>query len=197
MQSSLIHMGNRLKQILKQRKIKVIDFAQMAGFTNQIAHYYLRKSDMKRTTLERFCSIIGITPDEFMRWNISDPVLNGESLHHGERMAQIISEKGLNKSKLASRLNISRRTMYNFFDKESFSPDELDRVARGLDMSTEAFLNPAMIQESMKYADNDELLILREKYYKVLEENNRLLKDNLLQRDEIAQLKKELSVYRK
>ncbi len=49
--SRLIHMGQRLKQILKQRKIKIVDFADMAGFTNQIAHYHLRKSDMKRSTV--------------------------------------------------------------------------------------------------------------------------------------------------
>ena len=62
-------MGHRLKQILKKKKIKIVDFAAMAGFTNQIAHYHLRKNDMKRATMERFCTLIDITPDEFMRWN--------------------------------------------------------------------------------------------------------------------------------
>ena len=84
-------MGQRLKQILKQKKIKIVDFADLAGFTNQIAHYHLRKSDMKRSTLEKFCEIISISPDEFYEWN-SVSVRNGEKpatstvIHHGTRL---------------------------------------------------------------------------------------------------------------
>jgi transcriptional regulator with XRE-family HTH domain len=189
-------MGDRLKQILRQKKIKVIDFAEMAGFTNQIAHYHLRKSDMKRSTMERFCELIGITPEEFMRWNIASTA-DGEVVHHGRRMQEIISVKGLNKSKLAARLNVSRRTMYNFFEKEFFPPDDLERVARGLDISVNGFLNPGMIEEGMKYTDNEELMTLREKYYKLLEENNHLLRENLAQKEELMQLRKELAKNRK
>ncbi|MBS0028390.1 helix-turn-helix domain-containing protein [Chitinophaga sp. 22321] len=196
MQSSLIHMGHRLKQILKQKKIKIVDFASMAGFTNQIAHYHLRKSDMKRATMERFCSLIGITPDEFIRWNGAMQLANGKNIHHGERLQNVIAEKGLNKSKLAGRLDMSRRTMYNLFEKENFSPDELERVAKGLDMGVDAFLNPGTVQES-RATDSEEMMLLREKYYKQLEEYNQLLKSNAALKDELQQVKKELAAYRK
>ncbi|RBL93666.1 helix-turn-helix domain-containing protein [Chitinophaga flava] len=196
MQSSLIHMGQRLKQILKQKKIKIIDFAKMAGFTNQIAHYHLRNSDMKRVNLERFCQLIEITPDEFIRWNGSTQLANGKNIHHGNRLQDLIAEKGLNKSKLAERLNMSRRTMYNVFEKETFSPDELDRVARGLDMTTEAFLNPGTIQET-RQTESEEMMVLREKYYKILEEHNQLLKNYAAIKDDMIKLKKELVTYRK
>lgn len=196
MQSSLIHMGHRLKQILKQKKIKIVDFATMAGFTNQIAHYHLRKSDMKRATMERFCNLIGITPDEFMRWNGAMQLANGKSIHHGERLQHIIAEKGLNKSKLAGRLEMSRRTMYNLFEKESFSPDELDRVAKGLDMSVDGFLNPGTLQEG-RNTDSEEMMLLREKYYKLLEEYTQLLKSQATLKDDVVQLKKELAAFRK
>ncbi|MFY0253200.1 helix-turn-helix domain-containing protein [Chitinophaga sp. 30R24] len=192
MQSSLIHMGHRLKQILKQKKIKIVDFATMAGFTNQIAHYHLRKSDMKRATMERFCTLIGITPEEFMRWNGAMQLTNGKVIHHGERLQHIIAEKGLNKSKLAGRLNMSRRTMYNLFEKSTFSPDELDRVAKGLDMNVDNFLNPGVVQEA-RQTDSEEMMILREKYYKLLEEHNLVLKTNAALKDEIFQLKKDLT----
>lgn len=196
MQSSLIHMGHRLKQILKQKKIKIVDFATMAGFTNQIAHYHLRKSDMKRATMERFCALIGITPEEFMRWNGAMQLVNGKSIHHGERLQHIIAEKGLNKSKLAGRLDMSRRTMYNLFEKESFSPDELDRVAKGLDMSVDGFLNPGIVQEA-RNTDSEEMMLLREKYYKQLEEYTQLLKSHAALKDELLQIKKELAAFRK
>jgi transcriptional regulator with XRE-family HTH domain len=189
-------MGHRLKQILKQKKIKIVDFATMAGFTNQIAHYHLRKSDMKRATMERFCALIGITPDEFMRWNGGMQLADGKNIHHGERLQGVIAEKGLNKSKLASRLNMSRRTMYNLFEKEHFSSEELERVARGLDMSVEAFLNPGAVQES-RTTDSEEMMILREKYYKQLEEYTLLLKSHAALKDEIIQLRKELASLRK
>src|SRR6185312_15356722 len=119
--SRLIHMGQRLKQILKQKKIKIVDFADMAGFTNQIAHYHLRKSDMKRSTLEKFCELINISPEEFYEWN-SVAVSNGEKtgdnlvVHHGSRLMELIGERGLNKTRLAKRLGMSRRTMYNLFE---------------------------------------------------------------------------------
>lgn len=196
MQSSLIHMGQRLKQILKQKKIKIVDFATMAGFTNQIAHYHLRKSDMKRATMERFCALIGITADEFMRWNGAMQLTNGKNIHHGERLQHVIAEKGLNKSKLAGRLDMSRRTMYNLFEKETFSPDELDRVSKGLDMGIDAFLNPGVVQES-RSTDSEEMMLLREKYYKQLEEYNQLLKSHATLREELIQIKKELAGYRK
>jgi transcriptional regulator with XRE-family HTH domain len=196
MQSSLIHMGQRLKQILKQKKIKIVDFATMAGFTNQIAHYHLRKSDMKRVTMERFCALIGITADEFMRWNGAMQLTNGKNIHHGERLQHVIAEKGLNKSKLAGRLDMSRRTMYNLFEKETFSPDELDRVSKGLDMGIDAFLNPGVVQES-RSTDSEEMMLLREKYYKQLEEYNQLLKSHAALREELIQTRKELAGYRK
>lgn len=195
MQSSLIHMGHRLKQILKQKKIKIVDFAAMAGFTNQIAHYHLRKNDMKRATMERFCTLIDITPDEFMRWNGAMQLSQGKNIHHGDRLQQIIAEKGLNKSKLAGRLDMSRRTMYNLFEKESFSPDELERVAKGLDMTVEGFLNPGTVQES-RVTDSEEMMLMREKYYKLLEEHTQLLKSYASIKDELLQMKKEITTLR-
>ncbi|MBV7528866.1 helix-turn-helix transcriptional regulator [Chitinophaga sp. sic0106] len=196
MQTSLIHMGHRLKQILKQRKIKVIDFAKKAGFTNQIAHYHLRKSDMKRANLERFCTIIGITTEEFMRWNGAQLIAQDKNLHHGERLVAIIAEKGLNRSRLAERMDMSRRTMYNLFEKQTFSPSELERAAKAVDISLEAFLNPGTVDEA-RNSDTEEMMTQREKYYKLLEDHNELLHlyNNL--KDEVIQLRRELQEVKK
>lgn len=189
-------MGQRLKQILKQKKIKIVDFADMAGFTNQIAHYHLRKSDMKRSTLEKFCEIIDITPDEFYEWN-NIPVINGEKpgetavLHHGERLMELIGERGLNKTRLAKRLGMSRRTMYNLFEKETFGVEELDRVVRALEMTTLGFLHPGVLEDA-RQVDNDEMLAMREKYYKLLEEHNLLLKNYASLKEVLEQAKKDI-----
>ncbi|WP_167013740.1 helix-turn-helix transcriptional regulator [Chitinophaga sp. Cy-1792] len=196
MQTSLIHMGERLKQILKQRKIKVIDFAKKAGFTNQIAHYHLRKSEMKRANLDRFCTIIGITTEEFMRWNGAQLISLDKNLHHGRRLQTIIQDKGLNRSRLADRMEMSRRTMYNLFDKEIFSPGELERTARALDMSLDAFLNPGTVAEA-RNTETEEIMLQREKYYKLLEDHNELLRLYNHLKDEVIHLRRELQDVRK
>lgn len=198
MQSRLIHMGQRLKQILKQKKIKIVDFAYMAGFTNQIAHYHLRKSDMKRSTLEKFCNLIGITTEEFYDWNSTVLVNKGDTvtIHHGQRLSSIIAEKGLNKSRLAKRLDMSRRTMYNLFEKEVFAPEELLLVVNALEMTQENFLNPGLFDEP-KRVDHDELLAAREKYYKLLEEHNQLLKNHAALKDALEMVKKDVATLRK
>ncbi|ACU58417.1 helix-turn-helix transcriptional regulator [Chitinophaga pinensis] len=199
--SRLIHMGQRLKQILKQKKVKIVDFADMAGFTNQIAHYHLRKSDMKRSTLEKFCEIIGVTPEEFYEWN-STPSVNGEKgtdstiLHHGGRLMELIGERGLNKTRLAKRLGMSRRTMYNLFEKEVFGAEELDRVVRALEMTTTSFLHPGALEDA-RQAENDEMLALREKYYKLLEEHNMLLKSYSSIKEGLELAKKDILQLRK
>lgn len=194
-------MGQRLKQILKQKKIKIVDFADMAGFTNQIAHYHLRKSDMKRSTLEKFCEIISITPEEFYEWN-NVPSSNGEKgaentvLHHGNRLMELIGERGLNKTRLAKRLGMSRRTMYNLFEKEIFGAEELDRVVRALEMTTSGFLHPGAFEDT-RQAENDEMLALREKYYKLLEEHNQLLKNYASVKEGLEAAKKDILQLRK
>jgi transcriptional regulator with XRE-family HTH domain len=194
-------MGQRLKQILKQKKVKIVDFADMAGFTNQIAHYHLRKSDMKRSTLEKFCEIIGISPEDFYEWN-SVPSVNGEKgpeqavLHHGDRLMELIGERGLNKTRLAKRLGMSRRTMYNLFEKEIFGAEELDRVVRALEMTTAGFLHPGALEDT-RHAENDEMLALREKYYKLLEEHNMLLKNYSSLKEGLEIAKKDILQLRK
>ncbi len=201
MQQGLIHMGQRLKQILKQRKIKIVDFARMAGFTNQIAHYHLRKSDMKRSTLERFCSLIGITPEEFYHWNNTVVVNNGKSqaatvAHHGQRFTELIEEKGLNKSKLARRLDMSRRTMYNLFEKANFEPVELETVTKALEMTETAFLYPNTVEDA-RTVDSDEMLAMREKYYRLLEDYNQLLKQHNILKETLDTFKKDIVLLRK
>ncbi|UCJ06488.1 helix-turn-helix domain-containing protein [Chitinophaga pendula] len=198
MQARFIHMGQRLKLILKQKKIKIVEFAAMAGFTNQIAHYHLRKSDMKRSTLEKFCNLIGITTDEFFDWKgvAAGRTDNNNNIHHGQRLQELISERGLNKTRLARRLGMSRRTMYNLFDKEIFSPEELERAVRSLETSVTAFLRPGTAEES-RQAESDEMMAMREKYYKLLEEHNQLLKNHSALKETLEQVKKDIVQLRK
>ncbi|GAA0532608.1 helix-turn-helix domain-containing protein [Chitinophaga japonensis] len=201
MQQGLIHMGQRLKQILKHKKIKIVDFARMAGFTNQIAHYHLRKSDMKRSSLERFCSLVGITAEEFYNWNNAVTLKTGQGqvttvAHHGQRFTELIEEKGLNKSKLARRLDMSRKNMYDLFEKAAFDPLEMESVTKALEVTESTFLHPNMVTD-VRIADSEEMLAMREKYYRLLEDYNQLLKQHNALKETLDTFKKDIVQLRK
>lgn len=172
MSHSLTDMGKRLKQVLNDKHIKIVDFAAMAGFTNQIAHYYLRKKEIKRNTLERFCQLMGISVQEFLEWN--GGVDRDGSLHHGQRFRSLISEKGISKTKLASLLQMTRRDAAGLADKALFSETEMDAVLKCLNISMDQFLHPLLVEDPGQSTRGQQF---REKYYRLLEEHNELLKE--------------------
>ncbi|PUZ28253.1 hypothetical protein DCC81_01850 [Chitinophaga parva] len=187
MAQGLPDMGKRLKQILNDKHIKIVDFAKKAGFTNQIAHYYLRKKDIKRTTLERFCKVIGITVQDFMQWEGS--VQPDGVLHYGQRFRQLVSEKGINKTRVADLLGITRREAAALAEKPMFSESEMETVLKGLKISIEHFLNPDVVDDKPP-PPRDQLL--RERYYRLLEEHTALLKEVAAYKEEVRLLQESL-----
>ncbi len=176
---SLFDMGKQLKQVLNDKHIKIVDFAAMAGFTNQIAHYYLRKKEIKRSTLDRFCQLMGITVQDFMTWN--GGLDRDAPLHHGYRFRSLISEKGISKTRLASLLKMTRKAAAGLSDKAVFSETEMDAVLKVLNISLDQFLHPAIVEDPGQSSRDQQL---REKYYRLLEEHNELLKEMAKLREE-------------
>ncbi len=187
MPHSLPDMGQRLKQILKKKRIKIVDFAKMAGFTNQIAHYYLRKKEIKRATLERFCQLIGITVQDFMEWDGAQ--YTEGVLHYGQRFLALVEEKGINKTRLSALLHMTRKDAASLGAKAVFSETELDAVLKGLNISLEYFLNPGMPEDAPQ-PPRDQLM--RERYYRLLEEHNVLLKEVADYKEKVSQLQQEI-----
>lgn len=177
-------MGKRLKQILNDKHIKIVDFAKQAGFTNQIAHYYLRKKDIKRATLERFCKVIGITVQDFMQWEGS--VQPDGVLHYGQRFRQLVNERGINKTRIADLLGITRREAATLSDKVIFSESEMETVLKGLNISIEHFLNPDVLDDAPQPPRDQQL---RERYYRLLEDHTSLLKELASYKEEVRQLR--------
>ncbi|RPD40240.1 helix-turn-helix transcriptional regulator [Chitinophaga barathri] len=171
---NIIHEGARLKQIVRDKHIKILDFAKRAGFSNQIAHYYFRKEAIKRATLLEFCTLLGISLDEFYAWTHprrvpSQPV---SDLHQGHRLDELIEEKGLNKTRLADRMNLSRRALYNLIEKPQFTPEQLKKVCQVLEITAKEFLGTNHVEDNPEVP---ELESWKDKYYKLLEEYNKAL----------------------
>ncbi|MGX5818325.1 helix-turn-helix domain-containing protein [Chitinophaga lutea] len=181
---NIIHEGARLKQIVRDKRMKILEFAEKAGFSNQIAHYYFRKEAIKRSTLLEFCGMLGISLEEFYTWSPTrkPPPPASSDLHQGRRLNELIEEKGLNKTKLADRMGLSRRALYNLLEKPEFAAEQLRRVCQVLEMSPREFLGQPDLEDG---GAAPELESWKEKYYKLLEDHNRLLV-------ELARLKEQL-----
>lgn len=181
---NIIHEGARLKQIVRDKKMKILAFAETAGFSNQIAHYYFRKEAIKRATLLEFCTLLGISLEEFYAWN--HPRKLSPSLpdfHHGQRLGALIEEKGLNKTKLSERMGLSRRALYNLLEKAVFTPEQLKKVCQVMEITQKEFYGSWQTDDGGE--DMQEVDSWKDKYYRLLEDHNKALV-------EIARLKEQL-----
>lgn len=152
--------------------MKILDFARQAGFSNQIAHYYFRKEAIKRSTLLEFCTMLGISLDEFYAWTHPRRALPqpAQDLHHGRRLDEMIEEKGLNKTRLANRMTLSRRALYNLLEKPVFTQEQLKKVCQVLEISQKEFVGGHSSDETgAEMADAE---TWKNKYYKLLEDFN-------------------------
>ncbi|WP_346317204.1 helix-turn-helix transcriptional regulator [Chitinophaga sp. YIM B06452] len=172
---NIIHEGARLKQIVRDKHMKILDFARKAHFSNQIAHYYFRQEAIKRTKLQEFCNLLGISLDEFYAWTHPRRVLSqpATDLHQGHRLDELIEEKGLNKTRLANRMNLSRRALYNLIEKPVFTPEQLKKVCQVLEISAKDFLGANHVDDNDPEAP--EIESWKDKYYKLLEDYNKAL----------------------
>lgn len=165
--------------------MKILDFAELADFSNQIAHYYFRKEAIKRSTLLEFCTLLGISLDEFYTWTYPrrTPLQAVHDFHYGRRLNELIEEKGLNKTKLADRMGLSRRALYNLLDKSVFTSEQLKKISQVLEMGPKEFLGNNSVDDSGM--EETEVESWKDKYYKLLEDHNKALV-------EISRLKEQL-----
>jgi DNA-binding Xre family transcriptional regulator len=175
---NIIHEGARLKQIVRDKRMKILDFAELADFSNQIAHYYFRKEAIKRSTLLEFCALLAISLDEFYNWTHprKTQLQPAADFHQGQRLDELIEEKGLNKTKLADRMGLSRRALYNLLDKSVFTPDQLKKICQVLEISPKEFLGGNHVEENG--LEGQEIESWKDKYYKLLEDYNKALVEN-------------------
>lgn len=165
--------------------MKILDFARQAGFSNQIAHYYFRKEAIKRSTLLEFCTMLGISLDEFYAWTHPRRALPlpAQDLHHGRRLDEMIEEKGLNKTRLAGRMALSRRALYNLLEKPVFTPEQLKKVCQVLEISQKEFIGGGVEDGGAELVETE---TWKDKYYRLLEDYNLALLEIARLRESLA-----------
>lgn len=102
-------------------------------------------------------------------------------MHKGEIIEKVIRDSGVPIAEVARRLNISRKTMYNFFDKKNLDNDALIKIGKVIHVDLSNSF-PQLFERLEEYPLPD-LTKLREevdhwknKYIELLEEHNNLLR---------------------
>jgi hypothetical protein len=116
-------------------------------------------------------------------------------IHRGEIVEKVVRRSGLSLTKLANKLEISRKTLYNKFDSASLSYRFIQEIGRAIhyDFSLDF---PEMPKEdhAIGKKDND-LISLESKYSNLLEKHIKLLEIlvKVANQDEQHSLKQELN----
>lgn len=104
-------------------------------------------------------------------------------LHRGEIIEQAVRRSGYSITVIAQKVNISRRTVYNLFDNPNVSLEMIEKVGKAIhyDFSKEIPQlrykgNLEEPQETYERVENT-VSYWKDKYYKLLEEYNELLKN--------------------
>lgn len=122
----IIHEGERLKKIVEVSGVKRDTLQNLVGLTtDQSLNYYFRKPQIKRSQLEKFCQALGISIDQFYHFENLQTTITTEpevppkpALHQGEALKKHIEGQGLKKNEVSEQLNVSRATLYSWFEKE-------------------------------------------------------------------------------
>ncbi len=99
------------------------------------------------------------------------------SKHHGEILEIAIRQSGYPISKIAKRIGYSRQHLYNIFHKRKINIELLLEIERIINYE---FCNKIKELEKVKRVQfsNDESNNFKERYFSLLEEYNKVLKEN-------------------
>jgi len=121
------HDGNRLQYFLKTKGIKTDKLIADMGFSGYTTlHYYYNKAEIKKATLQKFLKVLELTPEQFYSnepANIANSLAEDAAVytaniskHQGLNLRSILDAKGINLTAFCGQLNISRPTLYSYFD---------------------------------------------------------------------------------
>ena len=179
-----IHQGQRLKECIKDNKIKAIDLVNDMQLSNyQHLYYYYNSKEIKSDTLEKFLKYLNISKDKFFKTDsINDETTNVvnedkpvyKSYHQGKNLKAIITAKHINVTSLCYQLNISRPTLYKYFDERELPLSVLLEMAHIIEVPVARIKG---IGQSEKSFEKDIYLQLEALNNKVAELTKLLLKE--------------------
>jgi transcriptional regulator with XRE-family HTH domain len=71
-------------------------------------------------------------------------------MHIGNRIKEVLKEKGINQSQLAEKMSVSRQMVSSLINSESVTTDTLEKIIKALDTSTTHFFDYQYINNEIK-----------------------------------------------
>ncbi|WP_420979957.1 helix-turn-helix domain-containing protein [Chitinophaga sp. 30R24] len=130
-----IHAGARLRRILRQKEIVILQYAKKAGLTPQGLYRYFSQAVIKKNKLEKLLDAVPVTMTAFHQWDS----LNHDSLHQGELLLLYLAQHRIKPLQLADRLQLHINEMYDWFDCPQFNDMQLQQLQRCLELLPEHF----------------------------------------------------------
>lgn len=97
--------------------------------------------------------------------------------HDGEILANAIRQSGYPMTKLASRIGYTRQHLYNLFEKRKLSAELLLQVGKVIQYDFTKDINKKSFSQSSEI-DTEDNVDYKELYFSLLEQQNKLLKEN-------------------
>lgn len=137
--------GIKLQAILKRHGITGRMLAEKAGLKERAIYRYFSLPDIKRKTIQKFLAACEIDLQEYDNYYIGEgqtlaeesPVYgHGKNkFHHGHNLHMLLMQRGVNVTAFSTRLNVSRQTMYRYFEEQELPPGFILQAAAELNVS--------------------------------------------------------------
>ncbi len=96
--------------------------------------------------------------------------------HAGKKVESAIRVSGMSITIVASKLGITRRTLYNYFESESLDPRVISKIEKIIHIRIQDY-SPVKKLEDQSLVQPDSLEYWRNKYIELLEKYTQLLEE--------------------
>ena len=98
-----------------------------------------------------------------------------QQIHIGKIVEKALKESGVTIAYLSKKLQVTRPTVYNIFEKKVVRPDTLLRIGNIINYDFSKYIDDTLFLKVAK-SESEEVLYWKNKYIEVLEEYNKVLK---------------------
>lgn len=157
--------GPLLSSLMRKHGITGPYLAKAARLTEGSIYRYYGLETIKKATIHRLLSAVGLSMkdwDEHRQGGTGTGTLMlqddaGENayrsikvLHQGNNLADLMKQKGIKAAALANRMNISRRTLYNWIKEKELDHTALMDAAQALGVPVAAIKGYGIGEKSME-----------------------------------------------
>lgn len=155
-----INDGQLLKKWVALSGKPVNDIVKGMGFSNYShLHYYYPQEQIKKSTVEKFCEVLGISIEDFYNGELVKGNSSGTSIsmHHGQNLKNAVKNAPMTNTAFASKMDISRQTLDLWYKKPQLDDGDIKRAAKILKVQ------PALIKgiDVHEYTVNDLYYMLK------------------------------------